>query len=751
MHSRNIMPAIVSGLIGATFAAPSWAQTAPLQESDKQQSARIDEIIVTAQRRAESLQDIPISIVALSSDTLSESGMDTQRLLAQTVPNFQVSNLGLFAAIYLRGVGTTYANPGLEPSVATYFDDQYFSRGSGGMWSFSDVERVEVLKGPQGTLYGRNATGGAVRIISKEPTEVFEGRVSGSLGSHKHRGLEGMVSGPLSDNIRGRLVIQSDQNDGYVRNTEPGRPKMNDRDQIFTRGKLHWDLADNLSAKFSGYYARKQDFDALAFMSIFDAPQQAGLALGGTASPDIHTGSMAILDDTEFRIRNYGLTLRLDYDLDDLRISSITAYNDDKFHGGADLDGTNLSLMNGQTTLSTTKDISQEFQILSAGDGAMEYMAGLFLYQSEARFVYTLAGDFVGPNPVGSDDVVDIQSIAPYGEIYYQFSDAWKLTLGARYTHEEKELSRHHLFRAAGIVNGIEPVSPLVLFSQPSATTTFREFSPRAVVSYEPSNHLMLYLSYSRGFKSGGYVTPFPSPGLVDEVDTEIIDAFEFGWKSSVSGRITFNGALFHYDYKDLQVQTMDETGTNATSNAANAKITGLEADVMVAVTDRLHIGAGAGYLDTEYEDYQGETYLFCSQVPECVASPLGGLGVISIPSDLSGRDLLLAPDLSGYLRLTYEFPVAPHWGFLAGNLHYSYSGSYNYTPDGFLSEDSKGLLSAGLQWRSADDQFEVGLTGQNLTQEKYHTAKAPFTLGGWQVPGAPRTWKLQFTYRFGD
>jgi iron complex outermembrane receptor protein len=180
--------------------------------------AELEEVVVTAQKRAESLQDVPVAINALSADQLSDTGLDTQRLLSQTVPHFQVNNTGLFAAPYVRGVGTTFANAGLEPSVATYLDDIYFSRPSGGMWSFSDVERVEVLKGPQGTLYGRNATGGAVRVISKDPKDQFEASLSAAIGSWDTRVLEGIISGPLTNNLRGRLVVQSDENDGYVKN-----------------------------------------------------------------------------------------------------------------------------------------------------------------------------------------------------------------------------------------------------------------------------------------------------------------------------------------------------------------------------------------------------------------------------------------------------------------------------------------------------------------------------------------------------
>jgi len=734
-------------LITALISTFALSNSASAQEDTAPIARGLEEIIVTAQKRSQSLQDIPISISAMTGESLADSGVDTQRLLSQTVPNFQVNNIGLFSSIYLRGVGTGYANAGLEPSIATYFDDQYFSRGSAGMWSFSDVERVEVLKGPQGTLYGRNATGGAVRVISKAPTDYFEGRIAGSIGSFDHRGLEAMVSGPLAEGIRGRLVLQSDKNDGFVRNTDRSRPNLNDRDQVFARAKLEWDISDNLLMKLNGYYAKKKDYDGLAFMSIYETPYQTGLAVGGTPGKDFYSTSVALYPDREFEIRNYGVTLRFDYTLGNLTLSSITGYNDDKFSGPSDLDTTELELAAVFTRSATTEDFSQEFQVVSDYTGRFNFTSGLFLYQSEATYDYALRGDFISESPIGSYDAVEIQSIAPYGEIYYDVTDKWKLTLGARYTYEEKKLADHQFFMADSFEGARS--NRTILFDQPSNTLYFKEFTPRAVLSFQPTDDVMLYASLSRGFKSGGYSTPHPSPTLVDEVDTETLDAFELGWKTSFAGRVTFNGAIFHYDYKDLQVQLMDDTGTNATSNAADAKINGIEADLMIYLTDQLQLGFGGGYLDAEYDSYAGVANAFCMDVPECASGPLGGLGLLSFPSDLSGRDMILAPDFSGYIRAAYQHPLPQGLGLISANILYSYSSSYDYTPDGFMSEPSKSLVSAGVKWHSADDRFELTLSGQNLTDKKYTLAKAPFFLGGWQVPAAPRTWKLQASYNF--
>jgi iron complex outermembrane receptor protein len=737
-----------------TSEAPASASTADAGQSE----SLIEEVLVTTQKRSENLQDVPIAVTALTGDSLSASAIDTQFSLPQITPNLQINSAANFVSPYLRGVGTQYANPGLESSVATYLDDQYLSRASGALFSFSDVDHIEVLKGPQGTLYGRNATGGAIRIISKDPSDHFEAKVSGTVGNYGHAAGEGMINAPLTPELSDRLVVQYDSNDGYVKNSNPTGERMQDRNQYVVRNKLLWTPSDKLKVKLTADYGRKQDHEGQAFINLDPSgPTQTGVAVGGTPSPGFYTFTGDITngggDSKKFDTKNGGAALRADYELEDVTLSSVTSFRSVKFSGLADLDSVDVPLLHARTVAEKTSDLSQEFQAVSSGEGPFKWLGGIFFLSEDTSDDFGIFGAGVGDNTfIGGKGKVSIHSLAPYGQISYEFTPQWEATLGARYTAESKKLLYNKLYMAGVSADGSGPDdNRTYYFTTPSETNSFQEFSPKAVLSYKPVAGVLVYGSVSRGFKSGGFNLPAPSSQTIDSVDPETLTAYEFGWKTQFDN-LRFNGAAFYYDYKNLQVETTDSSGGGITNvrNAASATIKGVEADVSYALFRGFEVGAGGGYLDAKFDQFEGDTYVPAYTTQACQDSPAACVGYSVVSGDLSGNTLPMAPKFTGYLRANYTLSLGQGYGSVSFNPVYSYSTSYNYTSDGSVKEKSKGLLNASLSWTSEQGHYDVTLFGSNLTDVKYYESRTRFpSMGGWQVPAPPLEYGVKLTHTF--
>jgi iron complex outermembrane receptor protein len=747
----------------------SAALCAPIVQAQTSGKATLEEIIVTAQKQEENIQNVPITIAVLGGEDLKSSGIDTQRALAMATPNVTVNTNANYVAPYIRGIGTQYANPGLEPSVAAYFNDVYLSRPSAGLMSFHDIERVEVLKGPQGTLYGRNTTGGAIRVITKDPTENFEAGIGGTIGNYGTKKVDFYVSGPLTDTLQGRISGMTDKNDGWIKNINDG-PDMQNRDLQFIHGKLHWEPSDQFTVAFMVDYTRKRDYEGSAFAPLFTSgPENLPASvpfLGaiGNVGHDEYSGNFVHENSYDAG----GAELRADYAVNDaLSLISITGFRYVKFQGFADLDTSNVPLFNADTQLERTEDYSQEFQFLFNDGGKFSLNAGLYFMYESATDNFGLGGlaidGFTGNGAfIGGDGGVEVKSGAAYGEANYAFTDEWEAVLGLRYTKETKR-AQNDFYTSVQQADGTPATPYSSVLSNPEQKVSFNELSPKFQINWRPAYGVMIFANYQEGFKSGGFNMPTPAPGDVPEVSQETIKAAEIGWKTQFD-RIRFNGSIFHYKLEDLQIQVTDiNAGITSVKNAGSAKIDGIEADLTFAATESLQLGGGFGYQKAEFGSVPGGQYtVSCADIPAyeargfarantnfCFApGPFFGLGLAEMSGNLKGNDLPQSPELSGYLRATYTQDLSG-----SGKIEYStiasYTDEFSWTADNIYKEPSKTLVNANVTWHSADEKYSMGVYCTNLTDEEYATHNAPFSTGGWRVAGAPRMFGVRVGAEF--
>ena len=764
----------VAGAAAGSLATRRTMSAAPASTAVETQSADagtpqdqsgLTDIIVTAQRRSEKLQNVPITLAVADGALIKASAIDTGVGIARLTPNLTVTAGQGFYSPYLRGVGSSYSTLGLESSVAIYFDDVYLSRPGAGLTDLNDIARIEVLKGPQGTLFGRNAAGGAIRFITNDPKiGRFEGGAALTYGRFDQFKAEGVLNVPLGSTAALRVAYVHDQRDGFVHNVDPAKPDKESRNIDVVRAKLLWEPTDDFTVKLSGDYSYKDDSESQSQLALSGAPTQLAAALGGAISSGFYTTTEDYPNDAadgNTLTEQYGAELRLDWNVGPLILSSVSGYRGSDFYArGTDLDATNLPFQHDNFRERSIA-YSLELQATSNGSGPLKYIAGVYYYNelgTDAFEVFGLAvNGLFGVPPganVGQRDSgpqlngftrTKIESIAPYAQASYDFSDRLQLLLGARYTSETKTLLDNTPF-----ATGLGP-SPVPLTAPlPRQRLHFEKFTPRVTLSYKPTTGVMLYGTYSIGFKSGGINNP--NLGLADTVRPETLNAYELGWKTEF-GRLRFNGAGFYYDFKDLQVQRVNPaTGGLKVENAASAEIYGLETDVTWLVTQRLQIGAGAGWLHTKYKNYQGDAYVPCFSNPSaagCGAAGTGPLGYGTRSTNFAGARLPNAPRLTFNVNGQYDQPLPGNMGSLRLNALYNHASNIVYNPEASLRERARDLVSAGITWLPDGERFEVTLFGDNLLDRHYNALQVRQATGGWRVPAAPRTWGVRVGAKF--
>lgn len=725
-NRRSNWTSFIAG-ITALFAGPVSVQSAMAQTGEADTMQRVlEEVVVTAEKRAESLQNVPIAVSAFTGETMRDYGISNTQTLQATTPGLVFSNTANSAQPFLRGVGTRLALNGLEPSIATYLDDRYLSRATASTIEFADVERVEVLKGPQGTLYGRNASGGAIRVITKDVADELEGHVTASYGNFDAILISGTASIPLTEDFGVRLSALTKWRDGFADNIFPGGvSELDDVDYQAFRGKFRWNVTDNITARLTLNYWDRDDNQGNDITDLSPPGLNRAGGIGTSKDDEVATAQTGKLKGDEF-----SGDLRFDIALDSIDLVSITTFTDLNNQFVTDGDGRSgfNDVLFGPDKVD---NVSQEIQILSNNDNSIRWILGGYYFseESDLDLVVSVRGFELSQGL----QTVDTTAWAIFGQATWEINDHWAVTVGGRYSDEEKEV----LTVASPYTAGPTFAGGPVPFTQEDS---WNEFTPRATLEYNLDD-VMFYFTYARGFKSGGF--NYPAAGS-QPLNPEILDMFELGMKGEfLDSRMRLNASVFYYDYEDLQV-TRASAGVGAaatTENAAQAEIYGVDVDLTWLVTNELTITGGLNYLDTEYTDY------------DAVAKSFQGTpGTVNVGFDATGQKLLRAPDWSLFASATYEFSLGNARMPLV--VTYSYKDSYLFDfilePEtAALRQDDYGLLTARLSYISPDEKWEVSVWGNNLTDEDYFDDVVANAAAVRASRGSPRTYGVEVRYNF--
>lgn len=698
-NTRKGMAVAISCAAGALF-------TTSLAQAQMQ----IEEIVVTAQKRAENIQDVPISVSAVSSTRAEELGLYNSEGLTHAVPGLTVSHNGTAPAFYLRGIGSAASQSGQESAIATFVDGVYQPGFNASLFSLNSIERIEVLKGPQGTLFGRNATGGALNVVTRDPS--FETAVTAELGYGNHETKEGnfYATGGLTDKIAGDLALyHSEMGEGFGENLTTGGDSKLRKDRAY-RGKLLIDVTEDTRVVLSAGTSKNWGNSGMSYR-----PGPTAIPLLNS-SPGLPAGAdfWDIISDNDPNqyIETTNTYARVVHDFDGATLTSITAYNEIDIFQDGDLDTSPVNLVD-YDSIDKNKQFTQELQLSSAADSEIKWILGLFYMDAEAKYdPLHIFGPVLGlqaPGLLGTNAFAaqDTTSTAAFGQVTYPVSEKIDFTLGLRYTRDERDFDGVTLldFGAFEV-----PAAPAVKDSIEQKEPTWR-----LALDYKFTDDVMAFVSYNRGFKSGSYNTtaPYDPP-----VEPETLDAYEIGLKSTLfDNRLRLNMAAFFYDYTDIQLAKI--TGAAQTIlNAAEAEVYGFDMDIDAVVTENFSINGGLSLLDAEYTKFDG--------APIINPNPNFPFGTVEVncalnPSvcDVSGNSMIRTPDMTYNLGMLYTMPVAA--GELALAASYSYNDGFFFEVDNRLEQDSYGIFNAQLKWTSPGDQYYVRLYGRNLTDEEYY------------------------------
>jgi iron complex outermembrane recepter protein len=749
MIAKHIWLASVSfGMVA--MATPAAAQTAAAP--DTTEASESAEIIVTAQRRSESVQDVPIAITALSGDDLAEAGIQDTESLSTLTPGLLVQR-SVVGQIRIRGIGNENYTIAGDPGVAVHSDGVYVARASAGLFDLYDINRIEVLRGPQGTLYGRNATGGVINVIPNAPDDELGGALSATYGNYNMIRVDGFVNLPLSDGLSARVSGLGHFRDGYIENTNAdararGFGDLDNRDVFALRGQLAYDNDGPFTARIAvesvndgsnlspyKYLNRPNalptaDFGggALAFTRDFRRVVNQGfeLNLPGT--------NRSVGDDGDvFTTNQLAATLHMAYDFGDVNLASITGYRRTRFNWLNDGDGSDVFYVN-YIQQDFTKQWSQELQ-LSGGSDSLEWLVGGYYFRETGDSFIALPFPFGANLPfyITIDGTARTRALAAFGEVRWRPTDALTLTLGGRYSDER---------RSAAYRYEINFGAPFV--ANPDLADTFNAFTPRAVINYALNDDVNIYASVTRGFKSGGFNLLAIQPGF----EPETLWSYEGGVKTSFDGGRGFiNATVFYTDYKNVQVQQIVNLQSVLT-NAAAATIKGAELEFGYRQQFGFEAGGSVAYLDATYD-------AFCTGDPTQPAAAISPGCNAANPIDLTGNRFPRAPrwTLSSYIGYTADLGST---GSLNARVDARYQSLTYFTQFNrpLISQNGYSLFNARVTWTSANDMFSLSGWINNLTNKLYFTevlesgAFNPQLVGqGYVAP--PRTYGLTASVRF--
>ncbi|MBD3759324.1 TonB-dependent receptor [Rhizorhabdus sp.] len=691
---------------------------------------------MTAQKRSERLQDVPIAVTAISGEALSAKGVASTLDIQQVTPGLTFTTTGGTAAPRIRGVGAGQAIAGNEPSVATYVDGVYYASSAGSVMQLANIAQVAVLKGPQGTLFGRNATGGLLQITTLDPKHVFSGKVSASYGNKDTIGASAYVTGGLSDNVAADLSLYyNNQRDGFGVNRFNGQDVGNSRDYSI-RSKWLIDIGEDTSIKLLGDYSETKGDTVTRRLITGSLPQIGTVFTGNPFDVDSNTQPF-------FRSRRAGISGELVHHFDAFDFSSITAYRRTRSLISFDGDGTRINNFATIDEDLLDRQFSQELQLTSTSGGRFQWTAGAYYFYGNSPIpglTITQAPAVVPPPTLALNIKLGQRTKAPavYAQGTYKLTDTTSLTLGARYSWE----TRYYHGSATSSLNGappaaLPPVTGITKLSNSRPTW-------RIALDHHVTQDILIYASYNRGFKSGGFATTVFT-GPTQTFDPEVLDAYELGFKSELFDRhLRLNASAFHYDYKNIQIQAFSAGPIPVVLNAASAKITGIDLELTMRPTSALTLTTGFSYIHSRFGSFNNSTI----SVPRVNAAgvPIGGN--VTTRGSATGNRLPTTPDWTIDLGADYDVPLGNGGLTLSG--HYFHSDGWFAEPDNYLKQKPYDQLSGSISYYfNSEKTITVTAWGRNLTNEAVAVQMQARTTGNLVQIGQGRTFGATLGYKF--
>ena len=765
----------------------------------------LEEVMVTAQKRIESLQDVPISIAAMSGEKIDDIGITSLQELTQYIPNVTVNAGAGTPNLFIRGIGSG-TNQGFEQSVGMYIDGVYAGRGPlAAVPTTMDLERVEILKGPQGILFGKNTIAGAINITTAKPTDEFEGMVEALYSPDFNEQQYNLVlSGPLTEDLSGRLAVRHDAFDGWWDNVTNGKEGPN-RDNWYGRGSLRWVVSEDveINAKYEHGDFQSKDSATVVYQSDFAGQENFA---GTVPFPVISDRDKGAGDaDNRGSTTTDSVAVTVDWQLDFATFTSISAYSayDLKSSGDTDLAATPAL---HRTRWEDYDQYSQELRLVSPGGEMIDWIAGAYYQRNELDISRRIdALDFLLAGPLSTAALYDAETGQPSvfdqdGESWAVFSqgtwnatDALHFTLGLRYNKETKDLDKITVsdglqFRLgddtfyANPLNG-ELTADVRQHNFNNLSRDEDKWTVSTNVQWNVDEDTMLYASVSTGFKGGGYDEAYSGAGyeirLADPVTGELtggsvpgndpsileyepeeVLAYEVGAKMRLlDGAAELNLAVFRMEYDDLQTSSL-VGDVFRVGNAGEAISQGVELDGRIVLSERLSVGGAVAYLDAYYDDFKGATCTVAQTTdptnnPGCLRED----GTNIAPGETGGQNLkdetlLFAPDWSANVYAQYVIPLGSTMELVSGvDINYTDKFYSALDLDPNTKHDAATRINARIALASINDTWTVALIGKNLTDEKTYFWKndVPVTASNsyFGLPERPRSIALQARYRF--
>jgi len=720
------------------------AGTRPALAEDQKDSLALEEVVVTATKQLETLDRTAAAITAVTSDALGPGGIREIRDLAVSVPNLSVGDQFGVNRTFIRGIGMTSIDLGADGAVAFLQDGSMIPRPSQQLTGFYDLEQVEVLRGPQGTLYGRGATAGVVNMITKKPTEELDGYVRLTGGNYSAYTIEGALGGPLlGDTLEGRIAGKIDKRDGYGKNLYTGKD-IDDLDSQAVRGSLRWKASDSVTVDLIGDYFKEDDFNyAFHYFGTTVVPEDSlpHNALGGRTifdyaaakgrKPDLRN-IVSDLNPTNEREGKSGTGIVEWQISDDWSIKSVTAWRKfDRFLQD-DLDSSDVDMFGVNNYTENSESWGEDITV-QGKTGTIDWLFGANWFTEDLHgevqvpltnlgLLFGLPADFFNDGFYWQNGDVAIDAWGAFAQARWNISDRWAVTGGLRYNYEKRKGTGYFRFDALGVNVPTD------------REKNWDKVTPKLLVEFKPTEDSLLYAQYTEGFKSG----VINVGSLNDVIDPEYVDAYEVGYKTLFAeGRASLRAAAFYYDYTDLQVGFVNEQSVVETVNAASAEIKGVELEITSRLTEDLTVEFSGTYLDAEYTDFVTGDYR-------------QGFALVQ----LKGNALQNAPEYTLRAAFDYKHPVSDS-GAVVARIEGSYQDKVYFTE--FNNDDAVqpayGLLNLMAGYEGGDGKWSVTGWVRNATDEfviSNNIITAPL-YGSIRVGSLlpPRTYGLTVAYNF--